>query len=128
MSRRLSDMDAAGIDVQVISNTPQTFLYNHDSALTAALSALQNDQIAKAVADNPKRLLGIATLPMQAPELAAAELRRAMGTLELKGAHIGSNVNGRNLDDPAWNRYGRRQTNSMPSLCCIPRGLPVRSG
>ena len=53
MSRRLSDMDAAGIDMQVISNTPQTFLYNQESALAAALSALQNDQIAKAVAGNP---------------------------------------------------------------------------
>jgi aminocarboxymuconate-semialdehyde decarboxylase len=100
MSRRLNDMDAAGIDVQVISNTPQTFLYNQEGALTAALSALQNDQISKAAARNPTRLVGFATLPMQAPELAAAELRRAMGTLRLKGAQIGSNINGRNLDDP----------------------------
>ena len=101
MSRRLQDMDAAGIDVQVISNTPQTFLYNQEGALAAALSALQNDEIAKAVAGNPTRLLGIATLPMQAPHLAAAELRRAMTTLALKGAQIGSNINGRNLDDEA---------------------------
>jgi aminocarboxymuconate-semialdehyde decarboxylase len=101
MSRRLQDMDAAGIDVQVISNTPQTFLYNQEGRLAAALSALQNDEIAKAVAGNPTRLLGIATLPMQAPDLAAAELRRAMLTLGLKGAQIGSNINGRNLDDEA---------------------------
>ena len=101
MQRRLSDMDAAGVDVQVVCNTPQTFLYNQDPSLTAALAAIQNDQIAKAVASNPQRLVGIATLPMQAPQLAAAELRRAMGTLALKGAQIGSNVNGRNLDDPA---------------------------
>jgi aminocarboxymuconate-semialdehyde decarboxylase len=101
MSRRLNDMDAAGIDVQVISNTPQTFLYDQEGALAAALSVLQNDQIAKAIAGNPRRLVGIATLPMQVPDLAAVELRRAMGTLGLKGAQIGSNVNGRNLDDPA---------------------------
>jgi aminocarboxymuconate-semialdehyde decarboxylase len=101
MSRRLQDMDAAGIDVQVISNTPQTFLYNQEGALAAALSALQNDEIAKAAAGNPTRLLGIATLPMQTPDLAAAELRRAMVTLGLKGAQIGSNINGRNLDDEA---------------------------
>jgi len=100
MSRRLNDMDAAGVDVQVLSNTPQTFLYHQEGALAAALSAIQNDQIARAVAGNPERLVGIATLPMQAPELAAAELRRAMGTLGLKGAQIGSNINGRNLDDP----------------------------
>jgi len=38
MSRRLADMDAAGVDVQVVSNTPQTFLYNQEGALAAALS------------------------------------------------------------------------------------------
>ena len=101
MAKRFSDMDAAGIDMQVVSNTPQTFLYNQEAALTAALAALQNDQIATAVAAHPDRLIGIATLPMQAPQLAADELRRSMRKLGLKGAQIGSNVNGRNLDDPA---------------------------
>jgi aminocarboxymuconate-semialdehyde decarboxylase len=101
MAKRFSDMDAAGVDVQVVSNTPQTFLYNQEAALTAALAALQNDQIAAAVAAHPERLMGIATLPMQAPQLAADELRRAMRKLGLRGAQIGSNINGRNLDDPA---------------------------
>lgn len=101
MEKRLADMDKAGIDVQVVSNTPQTFLYNQDAALNAVLAALQNDQIAKAVSAHPDRLMGIATLPMQAPERAADELRRAMRKLGLKGAQIGSNINGRNLDDPA---------------------------
>ena len=101
LQKRFQDMDAAGIDMQVVSNTPQTFLYNQDAALTAVLAALQNDQIAKVVAAHPDRLLGIATLPMQAPQLAADELRRGMRKLDLKGAQIGSNVNGRNLDDPA---------------------------
>jgi aminocarboxymuconate-semialdehyde decarboxylase len=100
MERRLNDMDAAGIDTQLVCNTPQTFLYNQDPALTAALAGLQNDQIAKAVAANPERLIGLATLPMQAPDLAADELRRAVRNLGLKGAQIGSNINGRNLDDP----------------------------
>jgi aminocarboxymuconate-semialdehyde decarboxylase len=101
LEKRLADMDFAGVDMQVLSNTPQTFLYNVDASLTATLAALQNDQIAKTVAETPDRFMGIATLPMQAPEKAAAELTRAMRTLGLKGAQIGSNVNGRNLDDPA---------------------------
>jgi aminocarboxymuconate-semialdehyde decarboxylase len=101
LEKRLQDMDFAGVDIQVLSNTPQTFLYNLEASLTAALAALQNDQIAKTVAATPGRFHGIATLPMQAPELAAAELKRAMTKLGLKGAQIGSNVNGKNLDDPA---------------------------
>ena len=47
--------------------------------MTVATSALQNDQIAKLVKAHPDRFMGIATLPMQAPERAAEELdpRRA---------------------------------------------------
>src|SRR5215471_18423066 len=78
MERRLEDMAFSEIDVQVLSNTPQTFLYNQDAALNVVLSALQNDQIAKAVASHPNRFRGIATLPMQAPQKAADELKRAM--------------------------------------------------
>jgi aminocarboxymuconate-semialdehyde decarboxylase len=86
--------------MQVLSATPQSYLYDQEPALTAACAAIQNDQIAKLVAAHPDRFLGIATLPMQAPELAAAELRRAVRSLKLRGAMIGSNVMGRNLDHP----------------------------
>jgi aminocarboxymuconate-semialdehyde decarboxylase len=101
IEKRLADMDAAGVDMQLLSNTPQTFLYGHDAAFTAITCAIQNDQIAKLVRQHPDRFMGIATLPMQAPEKAADELRHAMRKLGLKGAQIGSNVMGRNLDDPA---------------------------
>lgn len=101
IERRLKDMDFAEVGMQVLSNTPQTFLYGKDAGLIAASSALQNDQIAKAIKAYPGRFYGIATLPMQAPDKAAAELRRAMRQLGLRGAQIGSNINGRNLDDPA---------------------------
>lgn len=99
--RRLKDMDAAGTDIQVLSATPQTYLYNQEAELTAAAAALQNDQIAALVAAQPARFAGMATLPMQAPEMAAAELKRVVREKGLRGAMIGSNINGRNLDDPA---------------------------
>ena len=60
--------------MQVVSNTPQTFLYGLDPKVTAASSRIQNDQIAKLVSERPDRFMGLATLPMQAPELAAQEL------------------------------------------------------
>jgi aminocarboxymuconate-semialdehyde decarboxylase len=100
IAHRLRDMDASGVDMQVLSAAPQTYLYNQEAALCAATAAIQNDQIAKHVADYPQRFLGIATLPMQDPKRAADELTRAMRKLGLRGAMIGSNVMGRNLDDP----------------------------
>lgn len=100
IEQRLQDMDAAEVDMQVLSATPQTYLYGQDPSLAAACAALQNEQIAKLVSAYPDRFLGIATLPMQAPDKAADELRRSVRTLGLRGTMIGSNVEGKNLDDP----------------------------
>jgi len=100
--RRLSDMDATGVDVQVLSATPQTYLYNLEPSLGAVTAAIQNDQMAKHIAAHPDRFMGIATLPMQSPEKAADELRRAMTKLGLKGAMFASNILGKYLDDPSF--------------------------
>jgi len=102
IEQRLKDMKASDVDMQVLSNTPQTFLYNQDSGLTTAAAIVQNDQIAKHVRDYPKSFYGLATLPMQAPKAAADELSRAITKLGLKGAQIGSNINGKNLDEPEF--------------------------
>jgi aminocarboxymuconate-semialdehyde decarboxylase len=101
LERRFSDMAAAAVDVQVLSATPQTYLYDQDPTLAAATSTLQNDQIAKLTKAHPDRFMGIATLPMQAPARAADELTRAVRKLGMHGAMIGSNIAGKNLDDPA---------------------------
>ncbi len=98
---RLRDMDQNGVDVQVLAPTVFTFFYEQEPALGLACAALQNDEIAAEINRHPDRFLGLAGVPLQAPALAADELRRAMTQLGLCGAMIGSNVNGRNLDDPA---------------------------
>ena len=102
LAHRLRDMDAMGVDVQVLSVTPQTYLYNQDASLGAMTAAIQNDQVAKLVKQNPQRFMGIATLPMQAPEKAADELKRAMTKLNLRGTMFASNIIGKNLDDPSF--------------------------
>ena len=102
IARRLLDMDAAEVDMHVLSVSPQTWLYGQEAAVGAAAAAIQNDEIARHIKEHPDRFAGIATLPMQAPQKAADELRRAMGKLGLHGAMIASNVNGKNLDDPSF--------------------------
>ena len=86
LEQRFKHMKEAEVDMHVLSNTPQTFLYNADASLNATVAAIQNDQIAKHVKDYPDRFYGLATLPMQAPDKAAGELKRAMTKLSLKGA------------------------------------------
>jgi aminocarboxymuconate-semialdehyde decarboxylase len=102
IAQRLKDMAASEVDMQVLSNTPQTFLYNQEAGLTTASAMVQNDQIAKHVRDHPERFYGLATLPMQAARAAADELSRAITKLGLKGAQIGSNIMGKNLDEPEF--------------------------
>ncbi len=102
LEQRFAHMKEAEVDMHVLSNTPQTFLYNTDASQNATVAAIQNDQIAKHVKDYPDRFYGLATLPMQAPAMAAAELERAMTKLGHKGAQIGSNVNKKNLDEPEF--------------------------
>jgi aminocarboxymuconate-semialdehyde decarboxylase len=102
IEQRFKDMAAAEVDVHVLSVSPQTWLYNQEAAVGIAGAQIQNDQIARHVKDHPERFSGIATLPMQTPDKAADELRRAMRTLGLHGAMIGSNVGGKNLDDPSF--------------------------
>jgi aminocarboxymuconate-semialdehyde decarboxylase len=101
VARRLADMDRYGYDRQLLAATPQTFLYDIPAEAGLATARIQNDAIAARVRAMPDRFLGLATLPMQAPQVAVAELARAMGQAGLKGAMIGSNTNGANLDDPA---------------------------
>ena len=98
---RLADMDKYGVDMQAVCATVHTFFYDQEPALGLACAVLQNDELAAVVDRNPSRFLGLATVPLQAPQQAADELRRAMRVRGLRGAQIGTNVNGRNLDDPA---------------------------
>lgn len=98
---RLADMDANRVDVQLVCPNVQTFFYGEEAGLGAACAAIQNEGVASIVAKHPGRFLGLGTLPLQDPQRAADELRRIMRTLGLYGVQIGSNVDDRNLDDPA---------------------------
>jgi len=89
-STRLKDMDAGGIDLQVISHTASgVVLLPGGEGVRLAREA--NDQLA-----------GFATLPMTDPEAAANELERAVRSLGLKGAMINGTTNGRFLDDRSF--------------------------
>jgi aminocarboxymuconate-semialdehyde decarboxylase len=98
---RLADMDLHGVAMQAICATVHTFYYDQEPALGAACAIIQNDEIAAVARRHPTRFVALATLPLRDPQRAADELKRAMGALGLRGAQIGTNVNGRNLDDPA---------------------------
>ena len=100
---RIRLMDAAGIDLQVLSHVQPGIQILADSQAPLAVEVCRqvNDWLADVVARYPARFAGFAMLPTQSPADAAAELERSVSELGFKGALINGHTNGRYLDDPS---------------------------
>ncbi len=109
---RLADMDAHGVDVQVISHVAPA-AQGTPGAAGVTMARQANDRLAEAVRAHPDRFAGFATLPTADPDVAADELDRATGELGLIGALVNSTLgsNGAFLDDarfaPLLDRFER---------------------
>jgi aminocarboxymuconate-semialdehyde decarboxylase len=99
---RLKDMDAQGVDVQVVSIHMPFVSYHLDAAQGRQLARDVNDEIAGMTRQWPKRFAGLATLPAQDVSVAIDELDRAVHVLGLKGAELDMVVNGENWDEPRF--------------------------
>ncbi|HEX3972502.1 MAG TPA: amidohydrolase family protein, partial [Stellaceae bacterium] len=111
---RLKQMDANGIDVQVLSfNAPIAHGFAPDEAIAMAKSL--NDRVGAAIEAHPTRFSGFAALPMSAPEAAADELERCVKDHRMVGAMIHGHSNGRFLDDKAfWPIFARAEQLGVP--------------
>jgi aminocarboxymuconate-semialdehyde decarboxylase len=98
---RLAAMDQAGVRRQALSGWMDLSAYEMDASEAERFIRLENDAIANVVAAHPDRFVGLASVPLQDAQRAAAELDRAMQQLGFRGVEIGTNVAGWNLDDPA---------------------------
>jgi uncharacterized protein len=96
--KRIAAMDAAGIDVQIVSITAPG-VEQLEAADAAAIVRDTNDFLAAAIEKNPKRIGGFAALPTGEPEKAAKELERRVREQEFAGAVINGHHRGRYLDD-----------------------------
>ncbi|MDX2548143.1 amidohydrolase family protein [Streptomyces sp. WI04-05B] len=99
---RLADMDANGVDMQVLSYSTPGLEVIEDPAEAVAVARQVNDHLAKVVASHPKRFAGFAVLPLQDPKAAVVELRRAVKELGLKGVLYNDHVRGHYLDEPQF--------------------------
>ena len=107
---RLRAMERMGVDHQLMSGWIDLTAYELEPEAGAEYSRAHNRCLAEEAARHPDRLSALATAPLQAPDLAAAVLREAMGELGMKGVQIATSVAGRRLDraglEPFWSAAG----------------------
>ena len=107
VDERVKAMDQRRIDVHALSLTTP-MVYWASPQLGLALSQAFNDAASAAHQKHPQRLVGLAMVPMHAPELAVKELERAAKLPGIKGMYLATNVNGEELDDQKfWDVYAK---------------------
>ncbi len=96
---RIKVMDEQGIDIEALSLNP-IFWYKAERDLAGQVVKLQNEKLAEICAAQPDRFVGLASVALQHPDLAAEQLENAVKALGLRGALVGGSVNGEELSDP----------------------------
>jgi aminocarboxymuconate-semialdehyde decarboxylase len=100
LAPRLADMAGQGVDVQVLSVPPSHFHHDLEPARGAAVVSLHTDHLLRWAAAAPDRLRVLAGLPLQDPSAAVAEVARVAAHPLVAGVCVGTQVAGRDLDDP----------------------------
>jgi aminocarboxymuconate-semialdehyde decarboxylase len=105
LAERLRDMDAMGVDVQVLSPSPNQYYYWADVDLAKEIVRVQNEHVAATCATHPERFVGIGTIALQHSDLSVEQLTHAVKTLGLKGVEISTAVNGLDLADAKFEKF-----------------------
>lgn len=99
---RIPDMDEHGVDVQVLSLGSPGVQGQQDPVVAIDDARRANDFLAEVIAAHPTRFAGLAALPLQDPDAAAKELRRAIVELGLSGTLVNGPTLGHYLDEPRF--------------------------
>jgi aminocarboxymuconate-semialdehyde decarboxylase len=123
LDRRLADMDAMGLDMQVILPPPPQCYYAVPLDIAVEAARLVNDGIAEFVTQQPDRLKGFGSVPMPDGEEAAKELERCVTGLGFRGVEVLTNVNGRELSDPAFAPFWKKAEELSALVVIHPNGF-----
>ncbi|MET9319535.1 amidohydrolase family protein [Streptomyces sp. NPDC003038] len=122
--RRLAAMDAAGVDVQLVSPSPSHYHYWADEQLARTVYERANTAAAEHCAQAPDRLYGLGLAPLQHPPLAVEALDHALAE-GLLGIEISSHAPGRDLSHPAYEPLWARAAETGAVLFLHPFGCTL---
>ena len=120
---RIKAMDEQGIDVEALSINP-IFWYKAEPDLAGQVVKLQNEKLAETCAAQPDRFVGLASVALQHPDLAAEQLDDAVKRLGLRGALIGGSVEGQELSDPKFHPFWAKAEQLGVLIFIHPQGTP----
>jgi len=120
---RIKAMDEQGIDIEALSLNP-IFWYKAEPDLAGQVVKLQNEKLADICAAQPDRFVGLASVALQHPELAAEQLEHAVKQLGLRGALIGGSVNGEELSDAKFHPFWAKAEQLGVLIFIHPQGTP----
>jgi aminocarboxymuconate-semialdehyde decarboxylase len=100
IDQRLKEMDAMAIDMEILSINP--FWYRKERDVAEAICKVNNEKLAELCGKKPDRFAAFASIPMQAPDLAATMLENAVKKQGLKGAAIGASLLGDDFANPKF--------------------------
>ncbi|AQW54329.1 MULTISPECIES: amidohydrolase family protein [Streptomyces] len=121
---RLPEMDAHGIDIQVLSLSVPGIQADTDAGAAVDNARFANDHLARTIARHPTRFKGFAALPLQDPAAAVIELKRCVEQLGFRGALVNDHTQGRYLDHPAYGELWSALEELRVPLYLHPGSLP----
>jgi len=120
---RMAVLDTQGIDRQLVAPPPPQCYYQSPVEQAVKGSRLVNDGMAEWVGQRPDRFAGLGTVALQSPDDAAAELKRCMGELGLKGVMILTNVDGEEVGAERFEPFWRAAEETGALVMIHPNGF-----
>jgi aminocarboxymuconate-semialdehyde decarboxylase len=120
---RIKIMDEQGIDIEALSVNPN-FWDNAERDLAAQIVKLQNEKLAEICGKTPDRFVGLASVALAYPDLAAEQLQDAVKRLGMRGALVGDSVNGTELSDPKLHPFWAKAEELGVPIFIHPQGTP----
>jgi aminocarboxymuconate-semialdehyde decarboxylase len=96
-----------GVDIHCLTVNTGFFKYDLDAELAAIIARECNEELAEMMRSYPDRFTGLASVPLQDPPAAIAEMEHAMSEWGFRGVTLGDHVNGRELDEPDFRPFWR---------------------